>query len=406
MGFVKAFAGALSGGLAGQWTDFLTVPKGLAATVGACPAVKTRNRAHRFSKRDDGPAVITNGSLVVVPEGFALLTIENGAVTSFVSDPGGYRWESGDVNSRSFFAEDGLVDTVVWQTWDRFRYGGIPGAEQHALFVNLKEIPGNKFGTQGPVYWDDAYLNAQVGAVAHGTYSVRIVDPILFVQNFLPVEHYVSRAKPFDFADADDAAGNQLFSEVVASLGAAFSRYSNDGDRGHRITSIQGDAAGFARSLSAVVEANYAWRAERGLQMTKASIMAVDYQPETRKLLEKVQQADALSGARGNSNLQAAFADGLREAGANPAGGALGMGFMGVGMQGAAASVGAMQQPVTQGRPAANSRAGQQGQAAVQAAEREEDGLYETLVDLKKLLDEGIITQEEFEKAKAKALGL
>ncbi len=48
----------------------------------------------------------------------------------------------------------------------------------------LKEIPNNRFGTQSEIYWDDAYLNAQVGAITRGTYTLRIVDPILFIKNF------------------------------------------------------------------------------------------------------------------------------------------------------------------------------------------------------------------------------
>ena len=33
----------------------------------------------------------------------------------------------------------------------------------------MKELPNNKFGTHSEIYWDDAYFNAQVGAVTHGT---------------------------------------------------------------------------------------------------------------------------------------------------------------------------------------------------------------------------------------------
>lgn len=58
------------------------------------------------------------------------------------------------------------------------------------------------------------------------------------------------------------------------------------------------------------------------------------------------------------------------------------------------------------GREATQEADVQHGQPSAQVPAQEEDGLYETLVDLKKLLDEGIIIQKEFDKAKAKALGL
>lgn len=40
----------------------------------------------------------------------------------------------------------------------KFKFGGQPGSQQLAFYVNLKEIPNNKFGTQSEIYWDDAFL--------------------------------------------------------------------------------------------------------------------------------------------------------------------------------------------------------------------------------------------------------
>lgn len=398
MGFFKAFSGALGGAMADQWRDFYTVPSGLSGTVGVCSAVRSGANAQRSSNDSGSDFIITNGSLILVPEGFALITMENGAVTGFVSDPGGYQWTSDNINARSFFADSGFVDAVVKQSWDRFKYGGPPAAAQVALFVNLKEIPNNKFGTQSEIYWDDAFLNTQVGARAHGTYTLKIVDPILFLKSFVPVQYYAPGGFPFYFSDLNNAAANQLFSEVVGSLASAFSVYANAGDKQNRITNIQGDAVGFAQSLSQAVEQSYHWRYDRGLQIVKAAIMAIDYDETTKALLAKVQQADALMGARGNANLQASFADGLRAAGENPDGGALGMGFMGMGMQGAAGAVGAMQQP----NQAPGYSVSQPQQADATAAEDP----YERLAKLKNLFDQGVISQEEFEAAKAKVLGI
>ncbi|WP_139651611.1 SHOCT domain-containing protein [Raoultibacter phocaeensis] len=396
MGFFKAFSGALGGAFADQWRDFYTVPAGLSGTVGVCSAVRSGADAQRSSNTSGSDYVITNGSLILVPEGFALITMENGAVTGFVSDPGGYQWTSDNINARSYFADSGFVDAIVKQSWERFKYGGPPAAAQVALFVNLKEIPNNKFGTQSEIYFDDAYLNTQVGARAHGTYTLRIVDPILFLKGFVPVQYYAPGAFPFYFTDFNNAAANQLFSEVVGSLAGAFSAYVNASGKQHRITAIQSDSVGFAQSLSQAVEQAYHWRYDRGLQIVKATVMAIDYDEGTKALLAKVQQADALMGARGNANLQASFADGLRAAGENPDGGALGMGFMGMGMQAAGGAAGAMQQPNQA-----------PGYSAVQpsptdAASGEDP--YERLAKLKNLLDQGVISQEEFDAAKAKVL--
>ena len=76
----------------------------------------------------------------------------------------------------------------------------------------------------------------------------------MFVQKFVSVKYLVADAPPFDFADMENEAGEQLFNEVVGSLSAAFSNYTNDPSKGNRMSRIQGDQLGFAAVLSQVVE--------------------------------------------------------------------------------------------------------------------------------------------------------
>lgn len=390
MAFIKAFAGALGGSFADQWKDYFTVPSNLSDTAGLCPAWQVGQNSERGSDTKHSQNIITNGSLIVVPEGFALITIENGAITGYIDECGGYQWASDGVNSQSFFSGSSIGTSLVKQSWDRFKFGGIPGAFQKALFVNLKEIPNLKFGTQNEIYWDDAYLNTQAGAIARGTYTIRIEDPITFLKKFVPAEYYMDATTVFDFADYDNAAAHQLFTEVVGSLAAAFSAYANDPNKQNRITNIQRDSVGFALSLANAIQENYRWLENRGVSLVAAALVAVDYVEETKELIRKVQQADALMGSRGNSNLQASFAAGIQAAGENPDGGALGMGFMGMGMQGVSGAMGAVQQPIQQVT---------EPQTAI-------NDPIEHLRKMKMLLDEGLITQEDYDAAKKAALNL
>ena len=71
---------------------------------------------------------------------------------------------------------------------------------------------------------------------------MRIVDPLLFVKNFVPTQYLQPNAPIFDFADMDNDAASQLFNEVVGSLSAAFSNYTNDPSKGNRMSRIQGDS--------------------------------------------------------------------------------------------------------------------------------------------------------------------
>ena len=381
MGFIKAFAGAIGGTFADQWKDYLVPMQGVPATAGIYPAVPQGTNAGRGSNTNGSNNIISNGSKIVVPEGMALITMQEGAITGCITDAGGYTFSSDDPNAKSIFSGDGIVSSLIVQSWERFKYGGQPGTQQMAFYVNLKEIPNNRFGTQSEIYWDDAYLNAQVGAVTRGTYTLKIIDPILFIKNFVPAT-YLSDGKIFDFADMDNDAGAQLFNEVVSSLSGAFSNYTNDPDKGNRITKIQGDQVGFAKSLSQAVEEGYQWKSDRGLEIVKVAIQAIEYDDDTKKLLSDVKKADALSGARGNSFMQQSVARGFQAAGEN--GGTSNMAFMGMGMNAVGGAMGGLQQPTQQPK---------------------EDPM-EKLKKMKEMLDAGLITQEDYDEQKKKILGV
>lgn len=390
MGFIKAFSGALSGTFADQWKDFYVPRKNVSATAAVFQAVQQNTNAGVGENTKGFENIITNGSKIIVPEGTALVTLQDGQVTGFIAEPGGFIYTSNDPNSKSLFSGDGILASTLSSTWEKVKFGGQPGSQQLAFYVNLKEIPNNKFGTQSEIYFDDAYLNTQVGAITRGTYSIKIVDPLLFIKNYVPSKYLQPGAPVFDFADMDNSAGEQLFGEVVGSLSAAFSNYTNDPDKGNRISKIQGDQIGFANSLSYAVEENYKWKSDRGIEIVKVAIQAIEYDDDTKTLLSDVKKADALAGNRGNSFMQQSVARGIQSVGEN--GGGTGMAFMGMGMNAA----GGMMQGVVQ----------QQGSETNPFINTNKEDPYTKLTELKKLLDAGVITQADFDAAKAKLLGL
>lgn len=399
MGFIKAFSGALGGTLADQWKDFYKPRTDVTATAGLFPAVKVGENNGRGENTKGNDNIITNGSKIVVPEGTALITMQDGAITGFIAEPGGFIFNSEDVNSQSLFAGDGFVSSLVKSTWEKVKFGGVPGSEQLAFYVNLKEIPNNRFGTQSEIYWDDAYFGTQVGCLTRGTYTLKIVDPLLFVKNFVPTMYLQADAPIFDFADMDNDAGSQLFNEVVGTLSAAFSNYTNDPSKGNRISKIQGDQIGFAQAMSQAVEEAYGWKSTRGLEIVKTAILAIEYDEDTKELMKDVKKADALSGARGNSFMQQAAARGMQAAGEN--GGGSGMALMGVGMNAAGNMIGNMQQQNNGSsyNPSFN-------QQPEQAQTTTSEDPMTKLMEAKKMLDAGVITEEDYNNLKAKLLGL
>ena len=411
MGFIQAFKGAFSGTFADEWKDFYVPRQNVSATAAIFQAVPqgTNNGVGENTKGFDN--IITNGSKIVVPEDTALITFQDGAITGFIAEAGGYIFQSDDVNSQSFLGGNGLLSSTLKSSWEKFKFGGIPGSQQLAFYVNLKEIPNNRFGTQSEIYWDDAFLGTQVGAMTRGTYTLRIVDPIAFVKNFVPAKYLQPNAPVFDFADDNNDAGTQLFNEVVATLSSALSIYTNDPSKGNRITKIQGDQIGFGQAMAQAVENAYNWKSDRGLEIVKTAILAIEYDEDTKNLMKDVKAADALSGARGNSFMQQSVARGMQAAGEN--GGGANMAFMGMGMNAAGGMMGTVQQPNTPpvyqpgfGQQPVEQPVQQPVQATPVQAQPAGEDPYQKLTELKKLLDAGVISQEDFDAAKKNLLGI
>ena len=148
-------------------------------------------------------------------------------------------------------------------------------------------------------------------------------------------------------------------------------------------------------------------------------------------MLKDVKRADALAGARGNSFMQQSVARGLQAAGEN--GGGSGMAFMGMGVGAAGNVMNGVQQPNNPSSYQPNfgqqpqqqyqqtpqqgydqqAQYQQQPQQAqpeqVQQAQPEQPQMQDTtakLIEMKKLLDAGVLSQEEFDRIKMQLLGL
>lgn len=398
MGFIKAFSGALGGTFADQWKDFYTPRTDVPATAAVFQAVPQSQNNGRGENYKGNENIITNGSKIVVPEGTALITMQDGAITGMIAEPGGFEFRSDDVNSQSMFAGDGILGPTIKSSWEKVKFGGQPGAQQLAFYVNLKQITGNKFGTQSPIYWQDEFLATKAGGSVRGTYSLQIVDPLLFFKNFVPDMYKVPEAPVFDFADMDNPASEHLFNDFLTCLTGAFKRFSLKSKENGMDTLefVQSNLAQFALTMDEEIEATYQWSTQYGLKVISVNLQA-DYDAATYKILEEAREADqeirkatrmgqAYSGNM--AGMMAAASGQAMQAAAGNENGAM-MGFMGMNMaqQNGANLMGAVNNVQTQ-----------------QATEQQDP--MTVLAEKKKLLDAGLITQEDYDKIKAQTLGL
>lgn len=418
MGFIKAFSGAIGGTFADQWKDFYKPMTTTSTTVAVVPAVLHSTNAGRGTNYKGSENIITNGSKIVVPENYALITLQDGAITGFITEPGGFIYSSDDPNSKSMFSGDGILASTIKESWDRFKFGGQPGSEQLVFYINLKEIPGNKFGTRDTVYWNDSYLDLKAGGMANGTYSIKIIDPLLFVKNYIPMSYFRPAASPFDFASLDEEASDQLFNEFVTCLSGAMSRLSGQARMQNMDTMefIQSNQAQFAQSMSTEVETVYHWTTGRGITIGNVSI-TINYDAKTQEILEEIRQDDKeirrakrMGEAYQNnmSGMVAADSGAAMKAAAANENGAM-MGFMGFNM---ANQAGANMFGAVNGQQMNNQMNNQgnqmntQNQSANMEQTSNNENQYDKLIEMKKLLDAGVITQADFDAAKAKILGI
>ena len=406
MGFIQAFKGAISGTFADQWRDFYQPRPGFTATSGLFPAMQVGQNNGVGENTKGQENIISNGSKLIVPEGCALLTFQDGAITGFIAEPGGYEFRSDDPNSQSIFAGDGIFSQLIKNSWERVKFGGMATSQQLAFYVNLKEIAGLKFGTPETIYWNDSYLDLKAGGMARGTYSIKIVDPLLFVKGFVPALYYGPDAKVYDFADMDNDSANQLFDEFISALSSGISRFSQKAKENNMDTMdfVQGNMSLFAQEMDTEVENVYHWTTERGIKVCNVNIL-INYDEKTQGVLDEIRKDDQeirrakrMGEAYGNNMagmMAAASGQALQNAASNENGAM--MGFMGMNMANMAGGnlMGAVQQQPAQPTPAAQPA----------AAPAEASGT-DKLLEMKKLLDAGAISQEDYDKVKAQILGI
>ncbi|MBR0134492.1 SPFH domain-containing protein [Candidatus Saccharibacteria bacterium] len=343
MGFIRAFTGALGGSFANQWLEYMAPPEDMRDHVLLARAVAVKGGRSENNDGEENPNVISNGSKFLVPEGTCLITVENGAITGVIAEAGGYTYTSeNNPEAKSMFAGDGFFASTFGQSWDQFKFGGQPGNQQFAFYVNLKDIAGLRYGTQNPIRYKDAnYANTMLAVTSNGTYTIKVVDPILLFKNLIPVDIVSGQGRgKFELGGEGDEGGveDSLFAGFVGSLASALSAFTKGGKS---IDDIQGGTTEFAKNMNEAVEANYQWATKYGLEIVNVQPMGLDWDEPSVELINKFNTGNLMQGGVGAAYAQTQIAEGFNAAG-NNGGGMTGM-AMGVGMMG---GMGAVTQPM------------------------------------------------------------
>lgn len=372
MGFIKAFTGGLSQSFANQWLEYMVPPANMTDHVAIARAVPNKVAGSENNDGEESAGIISDGSKFLVPEGTCLVVLENGGITSVIAEAGGYEYRAQNVpEAKSMFASDGFFASTFGQSWNQFKFGGQPGNQQVAYYVNLKAMGGFMYGTQNPIRYKDAnFNNAMLAVTSNGTYSLQIVDPVLFIKNFVPNDIVSGQGRSSFSLDATDDGGNQdmLFSGFVGSLATALSNYTKGGKS---IDDIQGGTVEFAQAVDEAVEANYQWGSKFGLKVASVEPRGLDWDAQSIELINKFNTGMLMQGTVGTAYSQTQIAEGMNAAGNN--GGANGM--FGMGMAAGMTGMGGVfsgpagQNPVTGAQPAQPEQPAQPTDGATPAAQ-------------------------------------
>jgi membrane protease subunit (stomatin/prohibitin family) len=382
MGLVSAAVDAVDGTLADQWPDFFVAPTFDEQTIVA-PGIFQESNRGRGSNRSSSAHVITDGTRVVVPENTAVIITDGGGIASLSTVPGYFVFRND--GQPSMFNGSGLRESLIRQSWERFKFGGQPTQQQLIYYFNLREIRNLRFGTPGPLPYKDFSLvpggsdQAPVLRLrARGQYSVRVVDPLRFFRNFLP-------ANAQYYSLADEASSGQLRQEFITAFQAALQALSRTTD----IASLASHGPELAAALTNEGGPEGSWIERFGLEVVAAAISTVNYDEASRELMDKYNKGLMLAGGIGNAYTQTTIAD---SAMAMAEGGEGGAGMMGLAM--GLGAVGGTVSGLTQPTPA----------AAPAAAPSASDPVA-VLSQLKAMLDQGLISPEQYAAKQQEVLG-
>ena len=327
MGLISNIVGVIgtsvSSSVRDQYLEFFT-----SDSLGQDVLVRRGATSIKNGKNKGNSDIISNGSKIAVPEGTALLLVDNGKVVDFTTEAGMYTWDSSSapsVLSNLDFLDN--AKNVVKDTWNRMRMGGELAQQQRIYYVNMLQILNNAFGTPTPLpYHDPEYRNIYIRM--NGYFSFRIADPVAFFKSLTgnigaeytklylmgrPAEPLQPRAEFLD-----------RFSEVLNKCGGVDKiMFANLPSEQKRLREYMQQAL------------DEEWMQARGMLVEMVAINSITPDDKSRERIEQIDQAKNFSSDPNALAAQAILGqtEAMKLAGGNSAGAATGL--MGLGMMGA-----------------------------------------------------------------------
>ena len=316
MGLIKAITSSVSQTLGDQFKEFDTCP-----SIDSNVLIQRGIVNHGKGNKNPSEGVISNGSAIVVPEGMAMMIIDNGEIKEFTATPGTFTYDTS--SEPSIFTGklgEGIKNTFK-TIGKRFTYGGMPARDQRVYYVNLLVITGNKFGSPQPKkITDEKYGMLEV--TFFGEYAFQVKDPMRLVNT-------VIGANAKDTVTYEEVVGGQLKSKFIEKLTVAISSVM----RNKKVSF--GDMGLYGSDISSEMNTvlNDSFNELYGLEITDVAIADINLTDASMQRVNKIDDASIFSDKNLQSGLMAsATADAMKTAAGNDNGAMAG--FMGMNMAG------------------------------------------------------------------------
>lgn len=280
MGLIKAFSGAIRSELADQWKEYICADSMGSDTLVCKGELKTNQTKFSQSNTRGSNEIISNGSIIAVNEGQAMLVTVDGEIVDFACEPGAYTFEKGGEPSMFSGSFGQSLKETFKKIGSRFTFGGTVGKTHRVYYVNTKELTGNKFGSASPVPYDDPYYKTVLYIRYFGTYSLRISDPLMFYKN---VAGNVQNSYKIN------SLIEQLNNEFYTALDSALASIATEGVKFSLLPAKQRELANYMNNTL-----DEEWVQKRGIVIEAVGINKVTPDDKSRERIEEFDNATML----------------------------------------------------------------------------------------------------------------
>ena len=342
MGLISAAIGSATTALGDTFKEVVTCPE-----VGNNVIIQRGVVNHGSGNLVHSEGVISAGSKIIVPQGMAMMLVDNGQIVEFTDTPGDYIWDSS--SEPSIFVGNlgkSIVETIK-TIGSRITYGGQTARDQRVYYVNTKILPAVPYGSQQPeTIVDPVYGSVEI--TYNGEFNVKVDDPVILVNTMLG-------ANPKDTLTFDDIFASEgrnilkgrfsqkvgeAITEIMAVNNISFNR-------------IQGQRSAITDKMNTLLNAD--WHDKYGIIVAGEVTININASEEAKAQIREIDKVRGMAHADAervgimsdaySKNLQGAMAASTGEAMLNASkndGNAM-AGFMGMGFaQNAASNVAGM----------------------------------------------------------------